>query len=171
MQKAAAIVKYELQMWVYAFLTSIPGRIGCWVRGRVLPVTVGKAVTIWNGVHIDYPSRLFVGSNTSINRGGIINAAGRITIGNDVLIGPNVVIYSQNHNFTKHGVLIRKQGYKEGNVEIGNNIWIASCVTILPGVTIGDGAVIAAGSVVTNNLKGGALYGGVPAKLIKELSC
>ena len=77
-----------------------------------------------------------------------IQAAGGITIGNDVLFGPDVKIWSANHRFNDTDKPIRAQGYKYRKVIIGNNVWIASNVFIMPGVEIGDGCIISAGSVV-----------------------
>jgi len=163
-------VKYELQMWAFYFLSCIPGNIGCWLRKLCLPCTVGSKSKIWNNVHIDKPSGLVLGHSVSINRGCVINAGGGVEIQNDALIGPGVVIYSQNHNFDCNGGLIRKQGYKYSKVVIGRNVWIASRAIILPGVTLGDGSVVAAGSVVTKNVEANTLVAGVPAKLIRYLS-
>jgi len=162
-------MKYELQLWVYAFLKAIPGKIGCFIRNLLLPYKNGKNVTIWDHTHIDSHSKLTVGNNVSINRYGILNAGGGISIGNDVLIGPRVTIYSQNHNFEDTTELIRRQGYTKAQVKIGNNVWIAANVTILPGVTIEENSVIAANSVVNKDVAKNTLVAGVPARVIKEL--
>uniref|UniRef100_UPI00404AC516 acyltransferase n=1 Tax=Flavobacterium sp. TaxID=239 RepID=UPI00404AC516 len=145
-------VRYELIMWFNGFLKLIPGNIGCSVRKFMLPVKAGKNVRIWDNVHIDSPSKLIIGNNVSINRGTIINAGGGISIGNDVLIGPNVVIYSQNHRFRDNKLKIVNQGYDLKEVVIGNNVWIAANVIILPGVSIGDNCVIAAGAIITKSV-------------------
>ncbi len=139
-------------MWFNGFLKLIPGNIGCSVRKFMLPVKAGKNVRIWDNVHIDSPSKLIIGNNVSINRGTIINAGGGISIGNDVLIGPNVVIYSQNHRFRDNKLKIVNQGYDLKEVVIGNNVWIAANVIILPGVSIGDNCVIAAGAIITKSV-------------------
>jgi len=160
---------YELQLWIYAFLKAIPGKTGCFVRNLLLPYKNGKRVRIWSHTHIDSPSKLTLGNDVSINRYGVINAGGGITIGNDVLIGPKVTIYSQNHNFEDSSKLIREQGYTTAEVKIGNNVWIAANVTILPGVVIEDNCVIGANSVVNKSVKRNSLIAGNPAKLIREI--
>lgn len=136
-------------MWFNGFLKLIPGNIGCSVRKFLLPIKAGKNVKIWDNVHIDSPTKLTIGNNVSINRGTIINAGGGVSIGNDVLIGPNVVIYSQNHRFRDNKTKIVNQGYDLKEVVIGNNVWIAANVIILPGVSIEDNCVIAAGTIVS----------------------
>ncbi len=132
--------------------------IGCVIRRNLLPVKCGKNVKIWDGVHIDSPSKLVIGNDVSINRGTIINAGGGVTIGNDVLIGPNVTIYSQNHKYNEPNRKIKDQGYELKPVSIGNNVWIAANVIILPGVVINDNCVIAAGSIVTKDITPSSLF-------------
>jgi maltose O-acetyltransferase len=124
-------MKYELQMWASHILSSIPGNIGCWLREKCFPCSIGLDSKIWNNVHIDKPSKLEIGNNVSINHGRIINAGGGVKIGNDVLIGPNVIIYSQNHGFDNSNKSIREQGYNYKEFVIGNGAWIACRVIIL----------------------------------------
>ena len=101
---------YEIQLWVFSFLKAIPGRIGCGLRNVLLPYKNGAKVLIWSHTHIDSPSKLTLGNNVSINRGCVLHAGGEIEIGNDVLIGPGVTIYSQNHNFEDTSMPIVAQG-------------------------------------------------------------
>ena len=159
--------RYEILMWFNAIVKSIPGNIGCWLRIKLLPVKAGVNVKIWDHVHIDSPSKLCIGNNVSINRGSIINAGGGVHIGDDVLIGPNVIIYSQNHKFYDSNIPINKQGYELKEVVIGNNVWIAAGVAILPGITIGNNVVVGAGSVVSKNIEGNSVVVGNPMKNIK----
>jgi maltose O-acetyltransferase len=132
----------------------------------MLPGSLDRGVKIWDGVHIDSPSKLEVGARTSINRGCTINAGGGVSIGSDVLIGPGVVIYSQNHEYRDPTTLISAQGYDTKSVTIGDDVWIASRAVVLPGVVIGRGAVVAAGAVVTRAVPPFAIVAGVPARLI-----
>lgn len=160
------MLRYEIIMWWSKLLFSIPGSIGCVIRNKLLPYKAGRNSKIWDSGQIDYPSRLELGQNVSINRWCIINAAGGVKIGNDTLIGPRATIYSQNHTFEDPTERISAQGYEKKPVTIGNDVWIASNVTILPGVTIGDGCVIAAGSVITKNTPPYSITAGVPGKII-----
>ena len=92
-----------------------------------------------------------------------------IVIGNDCLLGPDVLIINSNHDFGK-GLLIREQSNLSKKIVVGNNVWIGAKSIILPGVIIGDNAVIAAGSVVNKNVEANTMVGGVPAKLIKKIN-
>ena len=90
---------------------------------------------------------------------------GGIEIGDNVLIGQQVVIATINHDLTPS---IRANMFP-APVKIGNSVWIGAHATILSGVTIGDNAVIAAGAVVTKDVPANAIVGGVPAKIIKQI--
>lgn len=162
-------IRYEAIMWINHFLKFIPGYIGCYVRRTLLPIKSSPNVLIWDNVQIDSPSKLIIGRNSSINRGCIINCAGWVEIGQDVLIGPNTIIYSQNHNFADNKKLINEQGYEIKKVTIRNNVWIGANVIILPGVTIEDNVVVAAGSIVTKNLEKNYLYIGSPAHKARKI--
>ena len=84
------------------------------------------------------------------------------------MMGPQCYIYTQNHEYSSIDKPMRLQGPQEIRpVSIGNDVWIGSRVTILPGVNIGDGAIIAAGAVVTKDVPSYAIVGGVPAKLLR----
>lgn len=162
-------MKYEFIMWSNHFLKMIPGHIGCWIRNIMLPYSKGNNVKIYDGVHIDKPSKLLLGSNVSINRGSIINACGGVEIGNDVLIGPEVIIYSQNHSYEDRLKLIADQGYVFKSTKIGSNVWIGARAIVLPGVVIGNNVVVGAGAVVTKSIDDNSLVVGNPAKIIKKL--
>tara|TARA_Y100001978_G_scaffold202688_2_gene224692 strand:+ start:187 stop:495 length:309 start_codon:yes stop_codon:yes gene_type:complete len=97
-----------------------------------------------------------------INSRGI----GEIKIGKNVLIGPNSVLRSNNHNFKILQKPINQQGMSEGKIIIEDDVWIGSNVVILPNVIIGKGSIVAAGAVVTSKVKSFSIVGGVPAKEI-----
>lgn len=154
-------------MWVWAVLKNIPGLIGCWLR-RLYLKNCKSGVMIWDGVTIEYADFLTIGCNSSINRGGILNCAGGISIGDNVLVGPRVLIYSQNHNFKIRDKLINTQGYMRKSVLIGDDVWISADVKIMPGVNVKRGSVIAAGAVVTKSTDEFGIYAGIPAIKIGE---
>lgn len=94
---------------------------------------------------------------------------GPVTIGRDVMMGPEVVIYTSGHNFGRTDIPMIEQGSTFPKpVNIGDDVWIGRRVMIMPGVNIGDGCVIAAGAVVTKNVPAYSMVGGVPAEIIKN---
>jgi acetyltransferase-like isoleucine patch superfamily enzyme len=110
---------------------------------------------------------LKIGDNVGIAQNVFIQVRGKVIIGNDVIIGPNVSIFSESHNFEDLEVPIRLQGVSRKGVIIDDGVWIGTRAVILDGVKIGLNAIIAAGSVVTSDVPEYAIYGGVPARLIR----
>lgn len=93
---------------------------------------------------------------------------GGVTIGKDVLMGPDVKIITRNHNFSDPTVPIREQGDYERPVIIEDDVWLGANVVVLPGVRIGHGAVVASGAVVNRDVLPYDVVGGVPAKTIRS---
>lgn len=124
--------------------------------------------------HFEPTLRVEFGDGTSIGRSFYANFdcvlldGGGITIGDDVLLGPRVSVYTSNHALDPAeraaGACYAKP------VTIGNRVWVGGGVTINQGVTIGDGAVIGSGSVVTRDVPAGAIAAGVPARVIREIT-
>ncbi|AYL94596.1 acyltransferase [Mucilaginibacter celer] len=109
-----------------------------------------------------------IGSNTGINAGTYLGGQGGIDIGDNVIIGPGVQVFSENHNFSDLNVNIKDQGVSRDGVVIKNDCWIGAGAIILAGVTIGSGCVIAAGSVVTRSVGDDSVVAGVPGKVLKN---
>lgn len=114
-------------------------------------------------LQIDFACQMNIGQHVFVNHSLTCMAAGGITIDDGVMIGPNVRIVTDNHDFTNRMVLRCKP------VHICRNVWIGVGAIILPGVTIGENAVIAAGAVVTKDVAPNTIVGGNPAKFIKNL--
>jgi acetyltransferase-like isoleucine patch superfamily enzyme len=133
-------------------------------------VTIGKNAIIRPSNIYGGPigDGLEIGNNSNIGPFNYIGCSGKITIGNNVMLGPRVSIYAENHVFDNPELTIKEQGVKKQFVRIEDDCWIASNVVILSGVTIGQGSVIAAGAVVTESIEPYSIVGGVPAKLIKK---
>lgn len=92
-----------------------------------------------------------------------------VKLGNDVLIAPNVSFLSSMHEFSRLDIPISMQGYREEKgVTIGNDVWVAQKVVVMPGVNISDSAVVGAGSVVTKDVGVYEIVDSVPEKLIKR---
>lgn len=119
------------------------------------------------GVIRNLGEQLRIGNNVGISQNCLIQVRGPVTIGNNVILGPNVSIFSENHKFDDPGKFINEQGETRKGVAIEDGVWIGSGSIILDGVTIGKNSIIAAGSVVNKDVPPFTIYGGVPAKLIK----
>jgi acetyltransferase-like isoleucine patch superfamily enzyme len=114
----------------------------------------------------DYGFNIEVGEKFFSNYNLTILDSGKVIIGNNVLIGPNVSIYSVTHPFDYKE---RRKGYIQGKqITIGNDVWIGGNVVILPGVSIGDNTIIGAGSVVTKDIPSNVIAVGNPCRLIKN---
>jgi maltose O-acetyltransferase len=115
-------------------------------------------ITNWNNVEI--------GNNSGI---GMNSRIGSVCIGNNVLMGPDCCILSNNHEFKRVDIPMTQQGYMgDKKVIIEDDVWIGQRVIILPGVIIGKGSILGAGSVITKNVAPYSIMGGNPAKLIRK---
>lgn len=131
-------------------------------------VTIQRdSILICTGVIRDLGVGINIGDNVGLNSRVYFGGQGGIEIGNNVIVGPDVKIFSENHNYEKTDVLIKDQGESRLGVKIGNDCWIGAGAIILDGVNLSDGCVVAAGSVVTKSFEAFSVIGGIPAKKIK----
>lgn len=138
------------------------------IRGlfsMILQKKVDETFNLFPPFYTDCGRNIHIGKNVFINAGCKFQDQGGIYIGDNVLIGHNVVIATLNHPLSpsKRGDLITAK------VVIENDVWIGANAVILPGVSIGRGSVIAAGAVVTKDVATNTVVGGVPAKVIKVI--
>lgn len=112
-----------------------------------------------------------IGDNCSLGAFSYVGAAGGVTIGDNVLIGPMVGIYAENHIFDNPDELIKAQGVRRVGISIGSDCWIGAGVSILDGVAIGNGCVIGAGSVVAKDVEPFSVVAGAPAVTIRKRKC
>ncbi len=132
-------------------------------------VSIARNCTlICTGVISQKGKGIIIGNNSGINAGAYLGGQGGIEIGDNVIIGPGVKIFSENHNFSDMQVNIKDQGVIRNGVCIKNNCWIGAGVTILAGVTIGEGSVIAAGSIVTKTVAANSIVAGIPGRILKK---
>lgn len=116
----------------------------------------------------DYGSNIFVGKNCFINYNCTILDNGKVRIGDNCMLAPNVSIYTAGHALYPDS---RNLGYEYGiDVTIGNNVWIGGNTVILPGINIGDNVVIGAGSVVTKDIPAWSFAAGNPCKVIRKIT-
>lgn len=127
---------------------------------------VPETFTLFPPFYTDFGKNIVIGENVFINSGCHFQDQGGIIVGDDCLIGHNVVIATVNHDLDPMNN--RKNQYSP--VILGKHVWIGSNATILPGVTIGDWAVVAAGAVVTKDVEAYTVVGGIPAKVIKKVN-
>jgi acetyltransferase-like isoleucine patch superfamily enzyme len=139
-----------------------------------LGIIIGNNVSIHKntiiectGVISNLGEGLEIGNNVGIAQNCLIQVRGKVNIGNNVIFGPGVSIFSENHNFSDIGKFINEQGETRKGVTIEEGVWVGSGSIILDGVTVGSNSIIAAGSVVTKSVPKNSIFGGVPAKLIK----
>lgn len=118
--------------------------------------------------HCEYGKHIQVGKNFYAHVNCVMLDAAKITIGDNVLFGPNVSLYTAGHP------LHHESRYSEHEygipITIGSNVCIGGSCVILPGVTIGDNCVICAGSVVTEDIPGGVIAAGNPCRIIRKIS-
>ncbi len=126
-------------------------------------------------------SRVHIGERVSLLNTTINVSSGDVTIGDDTIFGHNCVIATGIHEFEggmrkklyhrkHHGVEVTEAPPEGHDIVIGTGCWITTNVTIIGGVTIGDNVIITAGAVVTKDIPSSVIVGGVPAKVIKQLS-
>jgi maltose O-acetyltransferase len=135
---------------------------------RQLFGAVGENVWIEPDFRCEFGKNITIGNDVYINFGCVILDCGRVTIGDQVLIGPNVGMYDANHALDAtermDGALV------PGNISIGNRVWIGGGVIILPNVSIGDDSVIGAGSVVTRDIPRGVVAVGNPCRVLRAIT-
>jgi len=133
------------------------------IAGRFI-ASCGKGVNIEHGATIS--SKLRIGDYSGVGVDCV--CGGPITIGDNVMMGPECVLLTRNHAFDKTDIPMCRQGFQEDKpIVIGNDVWLGRRVIILPGVTIGDGAIIGAGAVVTKSVPAYAIAAGNPAVVKK----
>lgn len=131
----------------------------------------GNNVNIKKGAKFGLGNNIEIGDNSDIGLNAYISgcdSGGKLIIGNNVIMAPEVTILTLKHNYNDKDLPISKQGFKPSVVIIEDDVWIGYRATILPGVKISKGSVIAAGAVVTKDVNPYMVVGGVPAKFIKR---
>lgn len=114
-------------------------------------------------IQIDCANCVHLGKNVFANHGLTVMSVGSVTIEEGVMMGPEVGLFTVNHEPQN----IRS--IYTGEITIKKNAWIGARANIMPGVTIGEGAIVASGAVVTHDVEPHTLVAGVPAKVIKKL--
>ncbi|MDD3839111.1 MAG: sugar O-acetyltransferase [Clostridia bacterium] len=117
--------------------------------------------------YCDYGYNIEVGKNFYANFGCVILDVNKVKIGDNVLLAPNVQIYTAAHPIDATERIAGKEFAKP--ITIGDNVWIGGGAIICPGVGIGSNVTIGAGSVVTKNIPDNVVAAGNPCKIIKKI--
>ena len=118
--------------------------------------------------HCDYGYNVTVGRHFYCNYDCVFLDCGKITIGDHVMLGPKVQIYTATHPIDPD---VRRFGHDMGiPVTVGNDVWIGGGSILCPGCSIGDGTVIGAGSVVTQAIPAGVVAAGNPCRVIRPIT-
>jgi maltose O-acetyltransferase len=129
---------------------------------------LGEDADLRPPLHCDYGSHTRIGARTFINFGLMALDVAPITIGEDVMMGPNVQLLTPTHPLDPD---TRRDKWESAlPITIGNNAWIGGGAIICPGVTIGDDAVVGAGAVVTKDVPAGMVAVGNPARVVRSVS-
>lgn len=158
-----------LDEWVGALLRPIPGLLGATLRFayyRFAFARLGGFCFIRPGARISYSSGMSVGRNLHLNGGTFIDARGGLTLGDHVLIGPNVSLLTSQHQWADPTLPIVVQGHVMASTRVGDDVWIGANAVILPGVTLASGTVVGAGAVVHEDTEPYSIVGGIPARPI-----
>jgi len=143
------------------------GDFSRWYRemcGRFIMEKCGQNVNIYP--RASFSSKVELGDNSDIGLDAKIQ--GKCIIGNNVIMGPECNVWTINHRIDRTDIAIKYQGTTEERpVIIGDDSWIGSRVTLLPGVSLGKGVVVGSGAVVAKNIPDYAVVVGNPAKIIK----
>ena len=163
------IAKSALFFLLYGCVKYLPSPVGDALRYLILKIFMRRIGTAWvkDGATFWFPEKISVGKNTSVNEFVVINGAGGVEIGDNVLIGHRTSIVSDSHGFDDLEIEIYRQPKAKRPVKIGDNVFLGCNVTILPGVTVGSGAVIGAGSIVTSDVPANAVSAGNPSRILR----
>lgn len=131
---------------------------------RRFGISIAHSATLCRGAQFFMPFRVRIGHHTIIGSNAFLDGREGITIGDNVAIGRDVQIFTQEHDIESDDFAITG-----APVNIGNCVFIGARVTILPGVAIGDGAVVASNAVVTRDVPPSTFVAGVPARRMREL--
>lgn len=138
-------------------------------RRRLLAELFARETDVWlqPPFFCDYGTNIDLGRQVYFNFNCVVLDVARVTIGNNVMFGPAVQIYTATHPID---ATERRSGLEYAKpVRIGSDVWVGGGAILCPGVTVGDGTVIGAGSVVTRDIPPGVVAAGNPARILRRL--
>ena len=135
------------------------------VLSEIWGQTIDPSTTVLAPFSTNFGKHTRIGKNVFVNHGCSFLDLGGITIEDDVLIGPQVKLVTENHPVDP----ANRKSLDLKSILVKKNAWIGAGAVILPGVTIGENSIVAAGAVVTQDVPSNTIVGGVPAKHIKHI--
>lgn len=150
-------------------INSINGKVNILVK-KTGTCLIGKFLRVDGPLYlkVEANSKIMIGNNCYFNHNCSITALDTITIGDNCMFGNNVVIVDHDHSIENKEISTEK--YDKSKVRIGNNVWIGANSVVLQGVEIGNNSIVAAGAVVTHSIPSKEVWGGIPAKKIREIN-
>ena len=139
-------------------------------REAILRQLIGEAqagCSIKTPFYCDYGEYISLGRNFFANYNCKLVDGGKITFGDDVLVGPDCTFVTASHSIDPEKRLMGYMEYK--SISVGNNVWFGAGVIVCPGVSIGDNCVIGAGSVVTKDIPANCVAAGNPCRVIRTV--
>lgn len=160
-------IRYKKSIKIYS-INSIKGLLKIEILPRA-SLEVGKFLMTSGPCYIKCleKSNCKIGDKVFFNHNCSITCAKDISIGSNCNIANNVVIVDHDHKMGSYGVI---DGLEASPINIGDNVWIGANATILKSCTIGNGSIIAAGAVVNCDVPPYQVWGGIPARFIKDLN-
>lgn len=174
MTKLLRELRYQLgralPFWLLQLLSNWwpDNRFSVRLRGALLRPWLGRCgrnLQIGRDVTLLAMDRLTIGDDVYLAKGAWINAIGGVTIEDQVITGPYVVIASSTHGFRDGSA--RFGGAHPAPVRIGRGTWLAAHVVVAAGTSIGSGNLVGANAVVTRNTPDHVVVGGVPARVLR----
>lgn len=135
------------------------------ILSKILGQSIDPSTTVLAPFSTNFGKHTTIGKNVFINHGCSFLDLGGITIEDDVLIGPQVKLVTENHPVDPSN----RKSLDLKSIHIGKNVWLGAGAIILPGVTVGENSIVAAGAVVTKDVPSNSIVGGVPARFIKHI--
>jgi acetyltransferase-like isoleucine patch superfamily enzyme len=163
---ARGYVRTRLSGGIFGQFPSVDGRVEFGIRGSA---TVGngflvRSVTWRSRINVARDGVLQIGDDFRFNDGASIEVWHKVTIGNNVMMAPfSSIIDDHCHLVEPDSITYEKP------IVIGDNVWLARNVIVMPGVTIGSGSIIGANSIVSRDIPPNSLAAGSPAKVIRTL--
>ncbi|KLV03972.1 hypothetical protein ABT56_17245 [Photobacterium aquae] len=170
--KIISLLPNFIIIFLFEFIAIFPTKAIVFFRYlllKSLKLEIGDNVYIGRYVTIKNIFNLKIGNNVSIHDYCYIDAIGSIVIEDNVSIAHSSSLISFEHDYSDKDTPIKYNKLKLIPIVIEHDVWIGSGVRILAGTVINNRTIIAAGAVVKGNIKGHAVFAGIPAKFIKDI--